>query len=182
MTSSPVDDPGEVYSPLFHRLLDRLAIEQERAREDHALAAARYDELMALPRAAREAVIRSEERFASFSLGGLLLDTSLEVHREDPEAGLELSRLALAVADRIDPERHGSGLVADLRARCWAYLGEAWSSTDRAAARRAFRRARSFLLHGSGDPLAEAEVLCLAAGLLDSRAGRGAAPSRPLVH
>lgn len=182
MASRPVDDPGEVYTPLFGRLLDRVAVEQARAREDHAMAAARYDELMALSPSEREAAIRSEERFASFSLAGRLLDTSLEVHRDDPEAGLELSRLALAVADRLDPGRHGSGLLADLRARCWAYLGEAWSQTDPAASRRAFRRARTLLLHGSGDPLAEAEVLCLAAGLLDSGAGREAAHGRPFVH
>jgi len=182
MASTPVDDPGEVYTPLFHRLLDRLAVEQERAREDHSMAAARYDELMALPHSERDAAIRSEERFASFSLAGRLLDTSLEVRREDPEAGIELSRLALAVADRLDPGGHGSGLVADLRARCWAYLGEGWSPTDPAAGRRAFRRALSLLLHGSGDPLAEAEVLCLAAGLLDSGPGRAAAPGPPLVH
>lgn len=179
MVDSPGEEPAEDYAAVFRRILGRLASEQERARDEGAAAAVLYDELMAMPRAEREAAIRGIERFSSLALAGRLLDAGLEVRREDADAGLELSRLALAVAKRLAPGRYAPGLVADLRARCWACLGDGWARADPTGARRAFRRARRHLLHGSGDPLAEAEVLCLEARLLDPVGAAGGAVGGP---
>jgi len=179
MMDSPGEGPGEDYTAVFRRILGRLASEQERARDEGAAAGGLYDELMEMPGAEREPAIRGSESFSSLALAGRLLDAGLEVRREDAEAGLELSRLALAVAKRLAPDRYAPGLVADLRARCWACLGDGWAKADPTGARRAFRRARRHLLRGSGDPLAEAEVLCLEAQLLEPAAAAGAAVGGP---
>jgi len=176
---SPGEGPREDHTAVFRRILGRLASEQERARDEGAAAAGLYGELMAMPRAEREPEIGGSERFSSLALAGRLLDAGLEVRREDAEAGLKLSRLALAVAKRLAAGRYAPGLVADLRARCWACLGDGWAKADPTGARRAFRRARRHLQHGSGDPLAKAEVRCLEARLLDPAAAAGAAVGEP---
>lgn len=171
MRKSPGEEPGADYSDAFRRILARLELEQERAREERDGAAARYDELMTIAPPAREAAIRNDERYASFALATRLLDASLEVRLADPQAGLELSRLALIVTERLDPGRYGAGLMADLKARCWAYLGDASGGSDPPGALQAFDRARQHLVGGSGDPLAEAEVFCLEARLLEPSGG-----------
>jgi hypothetical protein len=155
--------PGDRYPLLFHRVARRVAGEEERACRDRAAADGLYEELMRVPEGERAQVVEIHDRYVSFAFAERLLATSFETRTEHPEASLELARLALGVADRLDPTRYGSGLVADLKARSWAYLGNAWADTSPPAAREAFRLARSLLRRGSGDPLEEAEVLALAA-------------------
>lgn len=155
--------PGDRYPLLFHRVARRVAREEERACQDRAAADGLYEELMRVPAGERARVVEIHDRYVSFAFAERLLATSFETRAEHPEASLELARLALGVADRLDPSRYGTGLVADLKARSWAYLGNAWADTSPSAAREAFRLARSLLRRGSGDPLEEAEVLALAA-------------------
>lgn len=157
---------------LYHRLAARAAAEEARARRERRVAADRYDELMTLAPGARRVAIAEADRLASFALADLLLDVSRDVCAADPEAGRELARLALAMARRLHGGRYLPSLVADLEARGWAYLGSSRVSTDPAGAREAFIHAESCLARGSGDPLAQAEILCLSAGVLDD-AGLG---------
>lgn len=154
---------AERYPLLFHRLARRVAGEEARACEDRVAADGLYEELMRVPEGERANVVEIHDRYVSFAFAERLLATSLETRTDHPAASLELARLALGVADRLDAARYGSGLVADLKARSWAYLGDAWADTAPPAAREAFRLARSLLRRGSGDPLEEAEVLALAA-------------------
>lgn len=161
----PVDD--ERYGAVFRRLVERLGPEEARAARERRAADDRYGELMELPPAARAHAIGAGEGFATFALADLLLDVSRDVCAADPEAGQELALLALAVAGCLDTGRYGRCLVADLKARSWAYLGCAQAWTDPPAARQAFLRAAGCLDRGSGDPLEEAGVLCLCAGAAD---------------
>lgn len=174
----------EPYGRLYRRLAARAAIEEERARRERRVAAARYDDLMGLAPAARRKAIAEDGRFASFTLADLLLDVGRDVCAADPEAARELARLALAIARRLPGGRYGPSLVADLEARGWAWLGSGRARTDPAGAREAFLRAEACLARGSGDPLVQAEVLCLAAEVLDGaelEAGF-AAPPPARVH
>jgi len=154
---------GDRYPLLFHRVARRVAGEEARAGADRAAADGLYEELMRVPEGERFHVVEIHDRYVSVAFAERLLATSLETRSEHPAASLELARLALGVADRLDPARYGSGLVSDLKARSWAYLGDAWSDSAPPASREAFRLARSLLRRGSGDPLEEAEVLALAA-------------------
>lgn len=175
---------AEAYGDLFRRLVERLAPEEERSARERRAAAGGYDELMGLAPEARTAAIEECERFATFALADLLLDVSRDVCAADPEASHELARLAQAVAGRLDPGRYGRTLLADLEARSWAYLGCARAGTDPPGARLAFLRAARHLDRGSGDPLEEAEILCLCAGFADDPGlrGRGGSPLIARVH
>lgn len=168
-TSCPCDPPQdqEVYSPLFERMRARMTGEDARAGEERSGALVLYRELLAQPPHRREEFLDLDPRTNNYSLAELLLAASHELADGDAAASVDLARLALAVVDRLDPNRYGAGLVADLRARAWAYVGDAWrNGANLTAAQEAFRLAESHLRRGSGDPLEEAEVLCLAAGLL----------------
>ncbi len=152
-----------LYSGLFRRLTRRLGDEERRAGQERDQALGLYDELMAAEPEQREERLLSDPRFASFALAERLLGAALEVRGEDREASRELVHLGLLVADRLDPALYGVGLVEDLKARAWAYLGESWSGSAQRASREAFRLAESHLARGTGDPLEEAEILVLSA-------------------
>lgn len=157
----------ETYSPLFERLVARMVGEDSRAGAERSGAVATYRQLLAQPANRREEFLDTDPRTSNYSLAELLLAASHDLGVHDAGASVDLARLALAVIDRLDPHRYGSGLVADLKARAWAYVGDAWrQGANPTAAQEAFRLAESHLRRGSGDPLEEAEVLCLAAGLL----------------
>lgn len=179
------EDPAtasERYGAVFRRLVERLGPEEARSVRERQAARGRYDELMGLAPEARTAAIEAGEPFATFALADLLLDVSRDVCAADPEASQELARLALAVAGRLDPGRYGRCLVADLEARSWAYLGCARAGTDPPAARQAFLRAAVCIDRGSGDPLEEAELLCLCAETPDGPRGVATASRMPSVR
>lgn len=157
-------DRDDRYTAPFDRVLARVAAEEARAADEAAAARSLYDDLMRLSPERREVAVHTEARFASFSLAERLLDACREMRREQPSSALELAHLALAVVGRLDAARYGSGLVADLAARAWAYLGELWHASSPPAAGEAFRLALGHLMRGSGDPLEEAEVVALCAG------------------
>lgn len=159
--------PVESYSPLFERLRARMVNEDVRAVEERSGALELYRALLAQPPQQREDFLDAEPRSGNYALAEMLLAASHDLADHDAATSVDLARLALAVVDRLDPNRYGSGLVADLKARAWAYVGDAWrTGANPTAAQEAFRLAESHLRRGSGDPLEEAEVLSLAAGLL----------------
>lgn len=155
------------YGGPLARVIDRIFDHEQRAAREESGAADLYEALMGLGPARREVAIQSDDRFASYPLAERLLAACREVRNEQPESSLELARLALAVCSRLDVRRYGAGLVADLEARAWAYLGDLWSASSPIAAREAFRLALGHLMRGSGDPLEEAEVVALCAAATD---------------
>ncbi len=158
------DEPrAGLYAGLFQRVSAHLGEEEERARRERERAEVLYDELMGMEPSLREDRIFGDSRFASFALAELLLGAALEVRPDDRAASRELAHLGLVVADGLDPALYGTGLLEDLKARGWAYLGESWADVAHSASREAFRLAESHLRRGSGDPLEEAEILALSA-------------------
>ncbi|HEX5716473.1 MAG TPA: tetratricopeptide repeat protein [Thermoanaerobaculia bacterium] len=96
----------------------------------------------------------------------VLLRMSHEARFRDRREMQELALFALAAANNLDPERNSPGLVADLRMRAWAELGNAYRvNDDFAAAESAFAQATALYGQRSGDPLAVARVLDLLASL-----------------
>src|SRR5262245_3252498 len=80
---------------------------------------------------------------------------------------LDLADSAAGVAKHIRLEKYPwPGFVADLRARAFAELGNAYRINDRLSeADTAFERAEEFLEEGTGDPVLHARVLDLLASL-----------------
>jgi hypothetical protein len=137
----------------------RSALGRERA-EAPALAS----ELLALAPERREERLRREPRFQTWGLCELLLTRSLEAL--DPDAAGPLAALAVAGADRLDPDDHPAAVVADLKARAWAAAGEARRRQgDLAGAEVALRAAAGCLAEGTGDLLVEARLLEFEAAL-----------------
>jgi tetratricopeptide (TPR) repeat protein len=138
---------------------DRLAGENQRA--PRLLA-----EMMTHPRAQRLALICGEERFRSLILGELLLDRSRLEAKRDPTAAAETAELAAAVADRLDTGLWGETLTGLLRARAWAFLGDARRlAGELRSAERALAVAEVLLEQTGPDLPDRAELLCLQASL-----------------
>jgi tetratricopeptide (TPR) repeat protein len=155
---------GEGEETLYERLArTRQSLERERAGAPELRAA-----LRALPPHARRGRIADDAHFQTWGLAELLLAPGEgPLAADDPEAG----RLVLAIADQL-ARRHPASLLADLRARAWANLGEAClRRDDLAGAGDALREAAGCLAHGTGDLLVDARLLEFEAAVL-SREGR----------
>jgi tetratricopeptide (TPR) repeat protein len=84
----------------------------------------------------------------------VLLEISFEERYRNPLKMLEIAQTAQQIADRPEEARYGEALHADLRARAWAELGNAWRVNESfEKADTALERARALLEEGTGDPL-----------------------------
>ncbi len=111
-------------------------------------------------------IVQQDTRFHTWAVFELLIDRSGETGAQDPEAGEELARLALLVADRLDPVHYPAVLIEDLRARAWGYLGNARRvASDLGGAEEAMDTAREHLERGTGEPIEQAIHLDLKASL-----------------
>ncbi len=166
---APADDAGEPWltrSTLAAVLASaerlRLATEAERAAAPELAA-----RLERHPETRARMLIDNDERFQTWGLAEELIASSVQaIFASEPGRGVRLARLAASVADRTDEGTYGRSLAADLRARAWGNLGNAYrcASQFRAAAA-ALRQADDLLLEGTGDPLEEANLLSYRASL-----------------
>jgi len=141
----------------------RFAVLRERA-EAPALVAA----LAGHPPARQRVILANRASFQTWGVLELLVERAGAAEPAEVEA---LARVAIDLADQLDPAAYGEEMIADLRARTWALTGHALQVTgdlDRAEA--AFAAAHLQLRRGTGDALERAFVLGLKAGL---RAARG---------
>lgn len=147
-------------------LWDRLAASLERLPDemeaDRRRARALFAELLTQPPAVRESMVANLERLRSIALAELLLDHSLKGGADSAE----LAELALAVAGALDASGATAGLIEEVKARCWAAIGNARRAAgELATAQNAFRQA-SYHLAASPDPLEESLFYRLRALLL----------------
>jgi tetratricopeptide (TPR) repeat protein len=96
-----------------------------------------------------------------------LLLQSWMLRYDDPRLMCHLAKVAVEICDNFDPETYGDKRVADLRARAWGELGNAYRVANRyREAEEAFGTAFSCLLKGSGDRGLQMRLLDLEASLL----------------
>lgn len=157
-----VDDAGSL-ARTFDRLERRLSLlEIERAVAPELVAG-----LLAHPRLDRFAVLRGLSDLHTLAVCERLVEQCYEAGWTDPARALELAELAVEVSDCLPVERYGVSVVQDLKARAWAYLGNARRlGGDLAGADQALSHAESLADDGSADPLEEARILELRAALL----------------
>lgn len=128
------------------------------------------EELLRASAAQREELIRTRRRYQTLALCERLIEASLEAGFREPAQAVALAQLAIQVADRLDGDYYGPSVVQDLRARTWAYLGNARRvASDLAGAERDFARAEELARGGSADPMEEARILDLRASLLSDQ-------------
>jgi tetratricopeptide (TPR) repeat protein len=135
----------------------------ERERDD---APGLFVELFEQPAEDRDLLLRDAARFQTWGVFELLVERSLEASIQDPAFGEHVGLLALRLSDHLDHERYGAERVADLRARAWAFVGNACRLRfDLQGAEEAFGQAYQQLKKGTRDGLERAIFLDLMASL-----------------
>jgi len=135
----------------------------ERERDD---APGLFVELLEQPAEDRDLLLRGSPRFQTWGVFELLVERSLESTLQDPAFGEHLGLLALRLSDHLDHERYGAERSADLRARAWAFVGNACRlRSDFQGAEEAFGQAYQQLKNGTRDGLERAIFLDLKASL-----------------
>src|SRR3954466_75 len=146
------------YDEAFRRTESHLEEPHERVQRERQLAAVQWDALEGHPQTRRLIMVRNDERLHHWGLFDLLLEKSREI--TEATAAVGLAELALAVAERLDPEVYGEERVADFRTAALAILGDTRRRAgDFDGSRLGFNQARINLEEGTGDLLEEAGLL-----------------------
>lgn len=96
-----------------------------------------------------------------------LLFLSWKIRYDDPRHMCHLAKVAVEMCDTFDPKVYGTQQVADLRARAWGELGNAYRTADRLReAEQAFGMAFLFRHQGTGNLTLWLRLLDLEASLL----------------
>ena len=146
------------------RVLSEWEAVLEKERDD---APGLFVELFEQPAEDRDLLLRDAFRFQTWGVFELLVERSLEISIQDPARGEHLGLLALRLSDHLDRGRYGAKQIADLRARAWAFVGNACRlRSDFQGAEEAFGQAYQQLKKGTRDGLERAIFLDLRASLL----------------
>ena len=107
---------------------------------------------------------------AGLGLYEALLQRVSSLRHDDPQETVRLARMAVTVADGLDPLIYGDREVADFQARAWGELGNALRAADDLwQAERAFEHAFEVLEKGTGATALEARLHDLHASLLGTQ-------------
>jgi tetratricopeptide (TPR) repeat protein len=163
-TPSPSSDTQAEDRSLVRRLLDDYRAEISRRRrallEQRSAAAALWREIESADPAQRRILVTGEARFQSWGFFELVLERAFRSVHDEPRRAEELLRLALDLADRLDPAEHGPGAVEAAKARAWIHLGNTLRVRDEfRLAEAAFDTAELYLSRSWLDPLDEALLL-----------------------
>src|SRR6185369_6822316 len=167
--SAPDEPAGEEeYRGLLKRVLadNRADMEKRGSRltRERAEAGPLLRELLALAPERRVLVVRDGARFHSWGLFERLVEGARKDIFEDPRGAEAALRVAVELAEHLDPRRYGPGSVEAAQARAWAWLGNARRVLfDFRGAEEAFDLAEDHLERSWLDPLDEALVLELKA-------------------
>ena len=161
--SFEAEEAAAFYDEAFRRTERSLAAASERIQRERLLAASQWSSLESHPPARRLMMVRNDARLHHWGLFDRLLAQSREAaesHAAAAAAAVDLAELALAVAERLDPEVYGEERVCDFRTEALAALGNARRlAGDFAGSRLAFSQARIHLEMGTSDLLGEADLL-----------------------
>jgi tetratricopeptide (TPR) repeat protein len=155
-------DYGDAFSEASVRIAERAAA-AVRERDE---AAVLLPVLLALSLERQMSLVAEDSRYRTWALCERLLDVARENGFQDPARALELARLGVQMADRIDRAVYGEERVHDLSARAWVVLANAERiRSDFRSAEKSFARAERLLKAGTGDPIELATFLLLKASL-----------------
>jgi tetratricopeptide (TPR) repeat protein len=147
-------------------ILQQSEEEGKRRARERAQGAALLAELERRPPGERLALVQNEARFHHRGLFDQMLEKSLESGRNEPRSGVALASLALAVLDLLPQDRYHLVLLNDFRVAGLAALANAKRMAGFfEESKQAIASAWEHLEDGSGDPLEEANLLCIEASL-----------------
>lgn len=145
----------------WHDEEERLAIEKLRGW-------AQWATLEPVAPEARFALVESDRSCHTYGFFERLLEASRWYIRTDPAEAVDVVRLAIFVAERLDAATYGQDRIADLRASGWAVLGNARRlASDFEGSRQAFNEAWRILEEeGTNAPKERAHILGLESGYM----------------
>jgi tetratricopeptide (TPR) repeat protein len=154
-------EPG-AYEEVFQRAL-AFATTQEHGLAVEVLRGwGQWSALAPLHPQVRFAVVESDARYQNWGLYVRLLEASRQYMRSEPAEAVDIVRLAIVVAENLDPEVMGVKRVVDLRAAAWAALGNVQRlASDFEGSRRAFNEAWRISEEGTLEPVEAAYILSL---------------------
>jgi tetratricopeptide (TPR) repeat protein len=156
----------DAYDAVIAKTLSRLRTWEASYERERAEAVGLVTELLSHSTERRELLVRNCSRFRTWGVYERLVSESWEQIFASPEEAERLASLALCLSEHLDAI-YGKAPVEDLRARAWAFIGNARRSRcDLAGAGKAFRKAHAHLRQGTGDPVELALFLDLVASLL----------------
>jgi tetratricopeptide (TPR) repeat protein len=157
----------EDYESMFDRLHTLTGQMFHAARQERQSAGGLLEEVATLSPEARSARLREDTRFHKAALVDLLLERARALWGEDTAAAEQYAELALEVVERLSSAIYSKGLIFDLEARSWAYVGQARRMrSDLRGAETAIGKAETLLEEGSCEPLERACLLEVKAALL----------------
>ena len=158
----------EAYEEVFQRALVFATEEEQRLALERLRGWEQWSFLEPLTPQARIAVVESGKSFHTWGLYDRLLEASRWYMRKEPDEAVDIVRLAITVAERLDPAAVlGEKRAADLLANAWAALGNVKRiASDFEGARSAFNQAWRFVAEGTGDPLEAAHLIGLEASYI----------------
>lgn len=154
------------YRPMFDRVARNLAARERLFAAERLAARELRTELAPLPAEERRKRVEGDPELHTWPMVEALLEESRDRGFTDAADAIDLARLAIAIAGRLDEERYSAAAVFDLRARAWSHLGNALRIGSRfREAQEAFDTAREHLERGSGDVAERCRILTLQATL-----------------
>ncbi|HEY0510954.1 MAG TPA: hypothetical protein VGH73_03565 [Thermoanaerobaculia bacterium] len=163
--------PNLEYGEAFAHVRTEVARRQAALQAEQAEAPELLRELLLQPFERQQAMVTAAAaRHHSWAFCELLLDAAREWGFQDPGRALELSKLGVETADRLDAAVYGRSRVHDLAARAWASLGNAQRiRSDFREAETSFAEAERRLKLGTGDPVEKAQVLLFKSSLFGNQ-------------
>lgn len=159
----------DAYDEVFQRAFAFATEEERRVALERLRGWGQWAALEPLNPQMRFATVEADANYHTFGLYDRLLEASRLSMRREPAEAVDIARLAILVAERLDPKRHSKERIADLRAVAWAELGNVRRlASDFEASRRAFNEAwRIIEEEGTNDPLDQAHIMSLEASYLN---------------
>jgi tetratricopeptide (TPR) repeat protein len=158
------DNPS--YDQAFSYGQSTLEVRGEARDRDRARAPKLYTELLRHPVSRQRALIQRTWRFKNYVFGEYLLEQSQLQVLDEPGRAEDLADLALRVAEQLEGSHYGPALVADLKARAWAHVGNARRvASDLRSADEAFAEAQRCAAQGTDDVLLQARLAALTGSL-----------------
>ena len=158
--------PAQSYDEVFERIERKVSERLESFTKERETARHLYIELLDQEAVQGLTQVHSTRRYASLALCELLLQTTRDLTLDDPAKARRATELAVRVSEQLDLELYGAPVVQDLRAIAWAYLADTGRvQADLRLSEKALETAELLLEAGTGDPLAQAELLGIKASL-----------------
>ncbi len=162
------EEPPAEYDAVFWRLMSTRSAWPSEPRSERLRAREQWAYLERLSPRQRQLRINNDPSYLTYGLYERLLEVSKERARDEPIDAVELARLALAVAEKLDGASYGEPTILEIRTAALAALGNAQRlAADFEAAAGSLALAERILLEQDDcDRLELAHIYSLTASLL----------------